>query len=65
MIELLQRIADPAVNGVPGACAGMNVGPLLAAGYVTFGFVPSEPVSDKCAWVKVTDAGMAALSNGE
>lgn len=63
MMDLLHEIASPDVEGVPGACKDMDIGPLLAVGYVTFGYVPAEQITEDCAWVRLTDTGREALSN--
>jgi hypothetical protein len=54
---LLRRIAEPEVNGVPGACAGEVLDGLLTAGLVRVGYVPAEHLTEDCAWVKISHEG--------
>jgi hypothetical protein len=60
---LLRWIASPEVSGIPGACGDREIGPLLLAGFVTFGFAPLDGDNSKAtyanAWVAPTEAGLA------
>ena len=64
--DMLRAIAQPETAGVAGALGKADIGTLLGAGYVTFGFAPAvdgAPFSYTYAnaWVSPTDAGWAWL----
>lgn len=61
---MLRKIASPDVAGVPGALGSANIGALLGARLVTFGFAPANdgtPPTYANAWVRPTDAGLVWL----
>jgi hypothetical protein len=63
-VAMLRKIAGPDIAGVPGALGSANIGALLGAGLVTFGFAPANvgtPPTYANAWVSPTDAGLAWL----